>query len=554
MQFEKTIGKIDPALKREAEEKLSAVFTELSLNYTNRSSGSKLGGDPFIFQLVYPIQQICVGDEGKVGNSDRAITTAATDGKRYYWNAEFVKSLSRIGLRLVIAHEAFHAIYMHPQRRGGRHPWLWNIAVDYIVNYNILADLKSRGFDGPKLFNEHLGEFIELKKYGEILSGKIKPSKKDEEKKCFFADPNLPENLRKPEAIYEYLYNQIPKCPKCGKRTPGQQQASGQQSKNQKGQKGQKNGQGQNGQQDQDGKGKNKNKGNGQGQNQDGQSGGHQCGGQGHDHEGDGDGDGQGNQPGQGNQSGQGQGQGGGGHSCDHGNEHGPLGELLDDHLDADATQDELAKRLADAAEISRRLAGTIPAGMQDELGTLLAPKMRWQDVIRSKIQKVRQGHGRNDWNRFKTRQLMAGVMIPKRKEFYAKFRVLLDTSGSMSQEDMTWGISQLQAIDERGEGTITPADCTIYWDDTVTLKKANREELSKVKVVGRGGTMFANFFDEYEKRLGEADFIIMITDGYLLNEDLAAMKKPKCPVYWLLTASHNFSPPFGRVLSLRNE
>lgn len=538
MKFSKMIGKVDPALKREAEEKLSTVFTELSLNYTNRSSGSKLGGDPFIFQLVFPVEQVCVGDEGKVGPSDRAITTAATDGKRYYWNADFVKSLSRIGLRLVIAHEAFHAIYMHPQRRGGRHPWLWNIAVDYIVNFNILADLKTRGFDGAKVFNEHLGTFIELKKYADILSGKTKPSDKDKDKKCFFADPNLPEDLRKPEAIYEYLYNQIQKCPKCGKPTPGQgQQAKG---KNQKGQQNQQ-GQGAGGQDQKDQKGQKGQKG---GKGQQGQEpgegggGGHSCGD--HDHDGDGEGDGDG--------------QGGGGHSCDHGNEHGPLGELLDDHLDADASQDELAKRLAEAAEISRRLAGTVPAGMQDELGQLLAPKMRWQDVIRSKIQKVRQGHGRNDWNRFKTRQLMAGVMIPKRKEFFARFRVLLDTSGSMGQEDMAWGISQLQCIDERGEGTITPADCTIYWDDTITIKKANREELSKVKVVGRGGTMFCHFFEEYEERLGEADFIIMITDGYLLGDDLINMKKPKIPVYWILTASHNFKPPFGKVFDLRNE
>ncbi len=533
MKFNKVIGNVDPAKKRKAEEKLSTVFTELSLSYTNRNSGSKLGGDPFIFQLVFPIDQVCVGDEGKVGKNERAITTAATDGKRYYWNVDFVESLSRIGLRLVIAHEAFHAIYMHPQRRGGRHPWLWNIAVDYIVNYNIMADLKSRGFEGGKFFQEHLGEFIELKKYADLLSGKTKPSDKDKDKKCYFADPNLPEDLRKPEAIYEFLYKQIQKCPKCGKPTPGEshdkkkgKQDNGDQDKGQKGKKGQK------GPGDGQQPGPKGQKSKGQGQNP-----------------GDGDGDEPGDGEGEGHEHGDGQ-----GHQCDHGNQHGPLGELMDDHLDADTSQDELAKRLADAAEISRRLAGTIPGGMQDELGTLLAPKMRWQDVIRSKIQKVRQGNGRNDYNRFKTRPLFAGLMIPRRKEFFARFHVLLDTSGSMSQEDMAWGISQLQCIDERGEGTITPADCTIYWDDVVKIKKASREELTKVKVVGRGGTMFASFFDEYEKRIGAADFIIMITDGYLLHEDIAAMKNPGIPVYWLLTASHNFRAPFGKVLDLRNE
>jgi len=540
MKFNKVVGAVDAKARTEAEDKLSTVFTELSLNYTNRSSGSKIGGDPFIFQLVFPVEQVCVGTDGKVGSGERPITTAATDGKRYYWNVDFVKSLSRIGLRLVIAHEAFHAIYMHPQRRGGRQPWLWNVAVDYIVNFNILADLKTRGFDGTKVFTEHLGNFIELYKYADVLSGKTKVGDKDKDKKVFFADPNLPEELRKPEAIYEFLYNQIEKCPKCGKPTPGESQKAKQ--------KGKQPGGKQPGDSGDKGKDKSKEKGKGQGEedgdgDQQGDGSGRQPGhDHGHDH-GDGDGDGEGDGSGQ-----------GGGHSCDHGNETGPFGELLDDHLDADASQDELAKRLAEAAEISRRLAGTVPAGMEDELGQLLAPKMRWQDVIRSKIQKARLGHGRCDWNRFKTRQLMAGLMVPKKKEFFAVFRVLLDTSGSMSTEDMAWGVSQLQCIDERGEGTITPADCTIYWDDTIKIKKANREELSKVRVVGRGGTMFCHFFDEYEKNLGEADFLVIITDGYLLHDDLVNMKKPKVPVYWILTASHNFTPPFGRVFDLRNE
>lgn len=548
MKFTKVYGEVDEKVKRMAEDKLSAVCTELSLSYDNKSPGSGLGGDPFIFQLFFPIEQVLCGDmKGVPGGpggpgGDRPITTAATDGRRYYWNADFINSLSRQGLRFVVAHEAFHAIYMHPQRRGGRHPWLWNIAVDYIVNYNIMADLKSRGFEPTKLFKDHLGEFIELKKYADILAGKIQMNKADEKKKVFFADPNIPDDMRRPEAIYEFLYQQIQKCPKCGKPVPGQQ----------KPQKDKKKGQQAGGQQpgDKD-KGKQKGKGKGQGDEKDEDgNGGNQPGGQqGYNHDDDGDGDGEdGDQPGQG----QGQGQGGG-HSCDHGCETGPYGSLVDEHMDSDASQDELAKRLADAAELSRRMAGKVPGGMEDEIGHLLAPKLRWQDVIRSKLQKVRQGHGRNDWNRFKTRQMFAGLMVPKRKDFFAQFRVCLDTSGSMSQEDMCWGLSQLQAIDERGEGTITPADCTIYWDDTVQIKKANKEEISKVKIKGRGGTMFQHFFDEYEKELGPCDFIIIITDGYLGDMDYSRTK-PKVPVYWILTASHNFKPPFGKVFDLRNE
>jgi predicted metal-dependent peptidase len=570
MKFSKIIGKVDPAKVKQAEEKLSSVFVELSLSYDNKSPGSGIGGDPFIFTLVYPIEQICIND-GK-------ITTAATDGRRYYWNPDFVLSLSRVGLRFVVAHEAFHAIYMHPSRRGGRLARLWNIAVDYIVNYNIMCDLKQRQFDPARMFKDNLGKYIELKAYADIISGKAKwpkpvKDKNGKDESCFFADPNLPEDLRKPEAIYEYLYNLLEKCPKCGKMQPkgtaAKQQEKEEKEKNgektedgeeesdkgKKGKKGKsksKDGSGEKGEKGEKGKGGKKGK-KGKGEepgdseepgDQPGEGEGHDCDGHGHEH---GEGEGEGGE-------GEGEGEEGEGHTCDNHGDCFGAGGLVDDHLDSDMSQEDLAKRLADAAEISRRLAGKVPAGLEDELGELLAPKLTWQDFIRMRLVKARAGNGRNDWNRFRTRPLASGMLVPKRKDYFANFRVLLDTSGSMAASDMAFGISQLQAIDEKGEGTVTPADCEIYWNDTVKLKKANKEELSKVKVIGRGGTMFSSFFDDYEKKLGKADFLIMITDGYLMDDDLRSMKKPPVEVYWLITSGHRFTPPFGRVFHLKNE
>ena len=58
----------------------------------------------------------------------------------------------------------------------------------------------------------------------------------------------------------------------------------------------------------------------------------------------------------------------------------------------------------------------------------------------------------------------------------------------------MVFGLSQLQALDERSEGTIVPADATIYWEEATKIKKAVADELTKVKVVGRGGTKYAYF------------------------------------------------------------
>ena len=65
--------------------------------------------------------------------------TAATDGRGFYYNREFVDKLSVKKLEFLFAHEICHAIFDHMDRRGSRDPQLSNIAMDYAVN-QILID------------------------------------------------------------------------------------------------------------------------------------------------------------------------------------------------------------------------------------------------------------------------------------------------------------------------------------------------------------------------------------------------------------------------------
>ena len=83
-------------------------------------------------------------------------------------------------------------------------------------------------------------------------------------------------------------------------------------------------------------------------------------------------------------------------------------------------------------------------------------------------------------------------------------------------------------------------------------IKKAVHDEIMKVKVVGRGGTKYAEFFTDYEQHIGKCDFLIVITDGFLLDSDVAEMKHPGKDVIWLITSGSAFNPPFGRAFDLR--
>lgn len=547
MKFSKIIGTIDEKMVEQAEEKLTAVFLELGTRYDNTAVGCGMGGDPLIFSLLYPMEHICTMN----------MPTAATDGKRYYWNPQFVIDHDRIGLRIISTHEAGHAMYLHPQRRGSRNPRLWNIAVDFIVNGMCMDDFKARNFNATDMFKTHLGNFITLAQYADVLRdpwnnkfpGADEPppnvtlpapgedreltaeEKKalqdyDKKTKCFFADPDLSEEYQSPEKIYDYLLSLMPKCPSCGRigiyKKPQQDKSNDK--KKGKGKKGKKGDQS-----DQQGDQQNGNQPGDQPGNQPGDC----CGdSKGHSH---GDGD-----------------------PCDCGDCCGGydvfgFGDLMDEHMDTEESEEKLAKRMSDAIEAAKKMAGRVPAAMEAELGKLTEPKIVWTDVIRGQILRSREGNDRNDWTRFRSRPLFAGLMTPKRKNYQANFGCLVDCSGSMSADDVSFGLSQLKALDSRSEGILTPADCEIYWDKSTKIRKCKDEELLKFKRVGCGGTMFSDYFSDYEKKVGQCDFLLVITDAYLLDSDVAAMKNPGIPVYWIVTSGYNFNAPFGKVFSLRN-
>ena len=68
--------------------------------------------------------------------------TLCTDGRNMWVNPTFWATLS-LDLKIAaLAHEVGHKMLLHCSRRGARHPMLWNIAADYVVN----AILKKNGF------------------------------------------------------------------------------------------------------------------------------------------------------------------------------------------------------------------------------------------------------------------------------------------------------------------------------------------------------------------------------------------------------------------------
>jgi predicted metal-dependent peptidase len=116
-KFEKLIGPMDPKIDVQARERLVTARVGLLLRHS------------FFGNLATRMKLI---------NGDEWLSTAATDGRNFYYNSRFIMMLKTKEVEFLFGHEVLHVVYDHIDRRGSRDPQIWNIANDYTVN----ADLK----------------------------------------------------------------------------------------------------------------------------------------------------------------------------------------------------------------------------------------------------------------------------------------------------------------------------------------------------------------------------------------------------------------------------
>lgn len=119
---------------------------------------------PFFGQLA--ARMVCI-------DASAWCKTAATDGRHFYYNREFIKGLTKAELLFLIGHEVLHCVYDHLGRRGGRDPKIWNMANDYIVNWTLkdqlVGQMPSMGLYDPKYTDDlHSEELYEILKKNSV--------------------------------------------------------------------------------------------------------------------------------------------------------------------------------------------------------------------------------------------------------------------------------------------------------------------------------------------------------------------------------------------------
>jgi len=421
------------------------------------------------------------------GPNGKDFHTAATDGKKFWWHPDFLEKLDSEEVPTVMEHEGYHVILFHPQRGVGTNPRIFNWAIDYVVNAIIETNHKQLNRKG-KLWGGNLGEPLS---FADLLSYIDGNSELPKDKNSIFVDVSL--HGRSPESIYEEIMDHWDKSPrKCSLCTclsidPKTGKPI------------------------------------------------HALHGKSpvppekpHDPHCDGT-------------------------CCPKcGVKSDPLGSM-DAHIPGALTKDEVMADIMRARDQSTAMRGTVPSEVEDALKELMKPTLKFTDIVKSCfMRKIQDAGMKNDWKRCRRRWLASNPKqyLPRRHTHRPRWLAMVDTSGSMQDDDLLYGISQLKVLGDNTEGYVIPCDASPKWDAMQKIDKAT--DLQRTKIVGRGGTVFDQFFQDFPKKIGtDFDVVVIITDGDCGTIPLHL--KPPCDVVWVITRTmKEYKPSFGRVAPLR--
>ena len=171
------------------------------------------------------------------------------------------------------------------------------------------------------------------------------------------------------------------------------------------------------------------------------------------------------------------------------------------------------------AAEATGR--GNIPGDLLLMIDELLTSKVNWKQKLRQFIQARVRANKKATRSK---RNRRYGIVFPgKKKDYVAHIAVAVDTSGSMSDQDLARCFTEIHKI-----ATTTNVRLTVIEADAQVTQVYPFDVKTPPSPKGRGGTAYQPAFD----KATELD-----VDGVLYMGDFDAFdtpKKPKYPVLWV--------------------
>jgi predicted metal-dependent peptidase len=227
-------------------------------------------------------------------------------------------------------------------------------------------------------------------------------------------------------------------------------------------------------------------------------------------------------------------------------------------------TQDQLNdidKKIFKVAEgLNANERGTIPADMQrmiEEYLEELEGHVDWKRFIKTKIQEI--GRGQYTTARVNRAYVQQGFYFPGQTGSRAKIALALDTSGSISQDNIMEFLGELRSmlrIMPFLEIVLYGCDAAIQGKARIKGLKNFRNDVNKV-LTGGGGTSFIPVFKDLQKTKDKnIKCLFYFTDGQGDQDNIEnSIGKGNWDTFWVVSKENkdvNF--PFGKKIVMWEE
>ena len=413
------------------ETKLAAARTKLILD------------KPFLGALVMRLPMVAADPDW--------CPTTATDARRFYYNPEYIDSLSLSQTQFMLAHEALHCALSHFARRQHRIKHRWDLACDYAINPLLMED----GLTPPP-------NALFIPQYLGMTAEEIYPLLDDNDET---------------ETLDQHMYDQ-------DNQSGGGQQGSKARQDRQADQ--------QQGHRPEDGEG---------------ESDGNEAGGDSPLDEQDEEGDGEGGQPLEQ------QGEGGESEGEDENQDQEGQGAPAPDPLSVEERETlevQWQQRLAGAAQQAKQ-AGKLGGSMARLVEHLLQPQLPWRMLLARYLTAM----ARDDFSYMRPSRREGEAILPSLKSSQIDIAVAVDTSGSIKSGEIEEFLSEIAALkgQMRARITLLPCDSQLAPGAPWVIEPWEDFDLPD-QLTGGGGTDFRPVFDWVEQQGVRPELLVYFTDA----------------------------------------
>lgn len=206
-----------------------------------------------------------------------------------------------------------------------------------------------------------------------------------------------------------------------------------------------------------------------------------------------------------------------------------------------DALSTQWQQRMAGAA-LQAQQAGKLGGALARLVGELLQPKLPWRMLLARYMTQI----ARDDYSYSRPSRREGEMIMPSLRSSQANIMVVLDTSGSVTNEELHEFLSEINSLKAQLRASITLHAC-----DTALSRagpwyfEAWEEFKLPQEFQGGGGTDFRPIFDWIKLHGNAPDMLLYFTDA--LGE--FPLTEPHYPVLWLVKGKA--AVPWGQRIQL---